>query len=228
MFSSFHNQCSSTNLVSYFSCRSKRCICMRYCTVYAALGQHDWLHNHSCNEHDVCIFSFSLSMRTFCIMNPILSLPLCMHRAVERSNCFHHKGPNAKCGASGNLYMIIFGLVEILLSQFPNLEKITVLSVVAAAMSFTYSFIALALCIAKFASHGSIKGTLLGVKITGDVSASTKVWQSLQALGNIAFAYTYSMLLIEIQVYLKSQINIHSVLQFFKYITDYDFNIYIS
>ncbi|KAH7663777.1 Amino acid transporters domain-containing protein [Dioscorea alata] len=124
--------------------------------------------------------------------------------AVERSNCFHHKGPNAKCGASGNLYMIIFGLVEILLSQFPNLEKITVLSVVAAAMSFTYSFIALALCIAKFASHGSIEGTSLGVKIAGDVSASTKVWQSLQALGNIAFAYTYSMLLIEIQDTLKS------------------------
>lgn len=124
--------------------------------------------------------------------------------------------------------MIIFGLVEIVLSQFPNLEKITVLSVVAAAMSFAYSFIALALCIAKFASHGSIKGSLLGVKIAGDVSASTKVWQSLQALGNIAFAYTYSMLLIEIQVYLKSQLNMYSVLQSFKYITEYDYKTYIS
>jgi Transmembrane amino acid transporter protein len=97
--------------------------------------------------------------------------------------------------------MVLFGIVEIVLSQFPNLEKITLISVIAAIMSFAYSFIGLALEVVKFASHGSPRGTILGVHIGADgVSALTKVWHSLQALGNIAFAYTYAMLLIEIQV----------------------------
>ncbi|KAJ1703289.1 hypothetical protein LUZ63_003068 [Rhynchospora breviuscula] len=125
--------------------------------------------------------------------------------AVVRTNCYHYKGHDAKCNTSGTLYMVLFGIVEIVLSQLPNLEKITLISVIAAIMSFAYSFIGLALGATKFASHGSPRGTILGVHIGADgVSASTKVWHSLQALGNIAFAYTYSMLLIEIQDTLKS------------------------
>ncbi|MQL75792.1 hypothetical protein Taro_008176 [Colocasia esculenta] len=125
--------------------------------------------------------------------------------AVRQSNCFHSHGRKTTCRESGNLYMIAFGVVEIVLSQFPNLEKITVLSVVAAAMSFAYSFIGLYLCIVKFASNHSPGGSMLGVKIgTDGVSATTKVWHIFQALGNIAFAYTYAMLLIEIQDTLKS------------------------
>ncbi|XP_020268231.1 amino acid permease 8-like isoform X2 [Asparagus officinalis] len=126
--------------------------------------------------------------------------------SVDRSNCFHYKGHDAHCRASGNLYMIIFGLVEIVLSQFPNLEKITLISVIAAIMSCVYSIVALALSIGKFASHHSVEGSLIGVKVEGanGVPATTKVWHSFQALGNIAFAYTYAMLLIEIQDTLKS------------------------
>ncbi|XP_008802898.1 amino acid permease 8-like [Phoenix dactylifera] len=125
--------------------------------------------------------------------------------AVARSNCFHRKGHDASCHASGTSYMIVFGSVEIVLSQFPNLEKITLISVVAAIMSFAYLFIGLFLCISKLASHGSVGGTILGVKVGIDgVSATTKTWDSLQALGNIAFAYTYAMLLVEIQDTVKS------------------------
>ncbi|XP_077231711.1 amino acid permease 4-like [Tasmannia lanceolata] len=125
--------------------------------------------------------------------------------SVKRSNCYREKGENAKCGVSGNLYLIIFGVIEIILSQFPNLEKVTFLSVIAAAMSFTYSFIGLYLCIVKVISHHEIRGSLTGIKIEmNNVSASTKVWNAFQALGNIAFAYTYAMLLIEIQDTLKS------------------------
>lgn len=100
--------------------------------------------------------------------------------------------------------MLIYGGVEILLSQFPSLEKITILSVVAATMSFGYSFIALYLCIEKFASHHDLKASnLTGVDVgKNDISQSTKVWQSFQALGNIAFAYTFANILIEIQVHL--------------------------
>ncbi|KAK8919041.1 Amino acid permease 2 [Platanthera zijinensis] len=123
---------------------------------------------------------------------------------INRSNCFHYKGHDAHCNTSGNLYIILFGIVELVLSQFPNLEKITIISVVAAAMSFIYSFVSLLLCLLKLASNHSLHGTILGIKTGGDISPSMKVWYSFQALGNIAFAYTYSMLLIEIQDTLKS------------------------
>ncbi|KAL6318362.1 hypothetical protein AAG906_039454 [Vitis piasezkii] len=73
-------------------------------------------------------------------------------------------------------------------------------------MSFGYSFIALYLCIEKFASHHELKDSnLTGVDVgKNDISQSTKVWQSFQALGNIAFAYTFANILIEIQDTLKS------------------------
>ncbi|KAH0469229.1 hypothetical protein IEQ34_002461 [Dendrobium chrysotoxum] len=124
--------------------------------------------------------------------------------AIDRSNCFHYKGRNAHCNTSGNIYLILFGIVELVLSQFPNLEKITVISLIAAAMSFAYSFISLFLCIFKLASNHTFQGTILGAKIGGTMSLSTKVWYAFQALGNIAFAYTYSMLLIEIQDTIKA------------------------
>ncbi|KAK1288355.1 Amino acid permease 6 [Acorus calamus] len=82
--------------------------------------------------------------------------------AVERSNCFHRHGHSAKCGASGNLFMIVFGLTQIILSQLPSLENVTWLSIVAATMSFAYSFIGLCLCTAKWVTHGDIRGTLTG------------------------------------------------------------------
>ena len=34
----------------------------------------------------------------------------------------------------------------------------------------------------------------------GQVTATQKLWRSLQALGAIAFAYSYSIILLEIQV----------------------------
>ncbi|KAI9383576.1 hypothetical protein POPTR_013G103500v4 [Populus trichocarpa] len=91
---------------------------------------------------------------------------------IKRSACFHEKGANAKCKVSGNSYMLAFGALEILLSQFPNLEK----------------------------AKGTIKVAMAGE----DLATSTKIWQVFQALGNIAFSYTYSMLLLEIQDTLKS------------------------
>ena len=124
-------------------------------------------------------------------------------RAVVRTDCHHYRGRDAACVSSGAMYMVLFGLVEVVLSQLPSLEKLTLISVVAAVMSFTYSFVGLFLSAAKLAANHGAHGTLLGVKIgaAAGVSASTKTWHSLQALGNVAFAYTYSMLLIEIQVY---------------------------
>ena len=41
------------------------------------------------------------------------------------------------------MYLVMFGVIEVVLSQLPSLEKVTFVSIVAAVMSFTYSFVAL-------------------------------------------------------------------------------------
>lgn len=66
-------------------------------------------------------------------------------RAVMRSNCFHNSGNKSPCHASSNPYMIIFGIIEILLSQIPDFSQIWWLSIIAAIMSLTYSSIGLGL-----------------------------------------------------------------------------------
>lgn len=129
--------------------------------------------------------------------------------AVERSNCFHTKGDNSPCRVSSNPYMIAFGVVEIILSQIPDFDQIWWLSIVAAIMSFTYSSIGLGLGIGKVATIGKIRGSLTGISIgtvtpAGPVTELDKIWRSFQALGAIAFAYSYSLVLIEIQDTIKS------------------------
>ncbi|KAK9095884.1 hypothetical protein Sjap_021381 [Stephania japonica] len=137
-----------------------------------------------------------LGKRNYTYMGAVKAL------SIQRTNCFHEKGNDPRCGElSGNKFLLIFGVIEVLLSQLPNLEKVTMLSVMAAIMSFAYSLIALFLSIVKFASQPEFRGSLTGGKIgTNGISPSTKVWNASQALGNIAFAYTYALLLIEIQV----------------------------
>ena len=95
--------------------------------------------------------------------------------------------------------MILFGAVEIAFSQIPDFDQIWWLSIVAAAMSFTYSGIGLALGVMQTVANGGFRGSLTGVAIGDGVSSTQKVWRSLQAFGNIAFAYSYSIILIEIQ-----------------------------
>ncbi|KAG6419784.1 hypothetical protein SASPL_116296 [Salvia splendens] len=126
-----------------------------------------------------------------------------LNRAIERSNCFHTKGHEDPCKVSSNSYMIAFGVVQVVLSQIPNFDEIWRLSIAAAVMSFTYSTIGLGLAISKVAENGQIRGSLTGVSI-GEVSEMEKVWRSFQALGEIAFAYSYSLILIEIQDTIKS------------------------
>jgi hypothetical protein len=47
---------------------------------------------------------------------------------------------------------------------------------------------------------GTHKTTLTGTQVGVDLDASQKIWLVLQALGNIAFAYSFSLILVEIQV----------------------------
>lgn len=123
--------------------------------------------------------------------------------AIKRSNCFHASGGKNPCHINSNPYMIIFGVVQIMFSQIPDFDQIWWLSIVAAVMSFTYSTIGLGLGIAKVAENGTIRGSLTGISI-GPVSELDKIWLSFQAFGAIAFAYSYSLILIEIQDTVKS------------------------
>ncbi|KAG9145419.1 hypothetical protein Leryth_025217 [Lithospermum erythrorhizon] len=125
--------------------------------------------------------------------------------AVKRSNCFHKNGHDDKCSVSNYPFMAIFAVIQIILSQIPNFHELSWLSIVAAVMSFAYSTIGLGLSIAKVVGGGhEVRTSLTGVEVGLDVTGSEKVWQTFQAIGDIAFAYAYSTVLIEIQDTLKS------------------------
>ncbi|CAI9106010.1 OLC1v1005058C1 [Oldenlandia corymbosa var. corymbosa] len=69
--------------------------------------------------------------------------------AIEKSNCFHSSHHRDPCKVSSNLYMIMFGVVQIFFSQIPDFHRIWWLSIVAAVMSFTYSMIGLGLGVGR-------------------------------------------------------------------------------
>ncbi|KAJ4964460.1 hypothetical protein NE237_024399 [Protea cynaroides] len=125
--------------------------------------------------------------------------------AVMRSNCFHKNGHQVECNTSNNPFIITFACIQILVSQIPNFHKLSWLSIFAAVMSFVYASIGVGLSMAKVAEKGHhARTSLTGVTVGIDVSGQEKMWRTFQALGNIAFAYSFSAVLIEIQDTLKS------------------------
>ncbi|XP_040988313.1 probable amino acid permease 7 isoform X1 [Juglans microcarpa x Juglans regia] len=122
-------------------------------------------------------------------------------RAIQKSNCYHKEGHQAACTYGDNFYMLLFGLIQIVMSQIPDFHNMKWLSVVAAIMSFSYSFIGFALGLAKVIGNGKIMGSITGVPAA---NVADKLWLAFQALGDIAFAYPYSIIVIEIQDTLKS------------------------
>nr|GMC69991.1 probable amino acid permease 7 [Ipomoea batatas] len=69
--------------------------------------------------------------------------------------------------------MVIFGAVQALVSQVRDFQNTKWLSVVAAIMSFTYSFIGAGLGLAKVIENGEIKGSITGLPFENAVE---KVW----------------------------------------------------
>ncbi|XVE50946.1 hypothetical protein DITRI_Ditri01bG0203700 [Diplodiscus trichospermus] len=130
----------------------------------------------------------------------VITTSTCM-RAIQKSNCYHREGHNAPCSYGDTWYMLLFGAVEVVMSQIPDFHNMKWLSVVAAIMSFTYSFIGFGLGFAQVIENGRIKGGLTGVPAA---NISDKLWLAFQALGDIAFAYPFSIILLEIQDTLRS------------------------
>uniref|UniRef100_A0A0D3F9V2 Amino acid transporter transmembrane domain-containing protein n=1 Tax=Oryza barthii TaxID=65489 RepID=A0A0D3F9V2_9ORYZ len=118
------------------------------------------------------------------------------------ANCYHREGHDAPCSVSGDgYYMLMFGLAQVVLSQIPGFHDMAWLSVLSAAMSFTYSLIGFGLGVAKVITNGVIKGGIGGIAM---VSATQKVWRVSQAIGDIAFAYPFASVLLEIEDTLRS------------------------
>lgn len=77
------------------------------------------------------------------------------------------------------VYVLVFGGIQLLLSQIPSLENLASASVVGAFASFGYSLIALGL-----------NGVNLSKPWLGSAwGQSTTVWADLNAVGNILFAF---------------------------------------
>lgn len=65
------------------------------------------------------------------------------------SNCYHNQGHEAACEYGTSYCMIIFGIMQVIVSQIPDFQNIKWLSAVAATMSFAYSSIGAVLGLAK-------------------------------------------------------------------------------
>ncbi|KAI3492925.1 hypothetical protein L1887_42420 [Cichorium endivia] len=122
-------------------------------------------------------------------------------RAIRQSNCYHEEGHEADCEYKNEYYMLLFGIVQIVASQIPNIFHTKWLSIIAAAMSFTYSCIGIGLGLAQVIGQGKIEGSINGVSTTNPID---KVWLVAQAIGDISFSFTFSLILLEIQGTLKS------------------------
>ncbi|XP_061367396.1 probable amino acid permease 7 [Gastrolobium bilobum] len=122
-------------------------------------------------------------------------------RAIQESNCYQKNGIEGKCEFDEAHFMLIFGVVQIILSQIPNFHDIQWLSILAAIMSFAYAFIGMGLAILQIIENGRVEGSIEGITTT---SGTEKLWLVAQALGDIAFSYPFAVILIEIQDTLKS------------------------
>ncbi|XP_024966045.1 amino acid permease 6-like [Cynara cardunculus var. scolymus] len=124
--------------------------------------------------------------------------------AIQKSNCYHKHGHHADCRVRNNPFMVIFAIIQIILSQVPNFHKLSPLSIIAAIMSFMYSTIGIGLSISKIVGEGVGKTSLVRRPFGNGVNGSDSMWKIFSALGDIAFAFSFTFVLIEIQDTLKS------------------------
>jgi amino acid permease len=127
--------------------------------------------------------------------------------AARRSICFHKHPAELQealanddtiCKVSNTPFMLIFGAIQIVMSQIPDFDKLYGLSYLAAAMSFIYSFITLGLVIGRAAEDNHPTGTAGGIPVS-ELGQADKVWGVFNALGALAFAFSFSNIMIEIQ-----------------------------
>ncbi|XP_031406547.1 probable amino acid permease 7 [Punica granatum] len=152
------------------------------------------------DKHHV-VFGFLIQFTIFGVAVVFTSTAGSSLRAIQQSNCYHKYGHDAPCQYGDNLYMMLFGFVNIFLSQIPNFHSTRWISIMALVMSLCFSFIGIGLELAKVIENGTVKGSITGVP--GSDSAS-KTFLVFTALADIAFATPFTIILLEIEDTLKS------------------------
>ncbi|KAI5014501.1 hypothetical protein ZWY2020_055891 [Hordeum vulgare] len=97
-----------------------------------------------------------------------------------------------------NPYIAIYDIMEIF-SQIPGLDSLWWLSTVATIMSLTYTTIRISLGVVQIKANEGLHGSLTGVAVGNNITVMQKVRHDLQAFRNMAFAYAFSIVLLEIQ-----------------------------
>ena len=116
-------------------------------------------------------------------------------RTLAHAGCGLSPAEAAEAGNISNcfdtywIFVLLFGALQLVLSQVPSLENLAAASVMGAVASFGYAFIAFVMACA-YAPRPPL-GSLLGQPVS--------VWKDLNAVGNILFAFSFSFMLIEIQ-----------------------------
>ncbi|XP_003575989.3 LOW QUALITY PROTEIN: lysine histidine transporter 2 [Brachypodium distachyon] len=98
-------------------------------------------------------------------------------------------------------FIVIFGSAHLLLSQLPNFNSITVVSLAAAVMSLSYSTIAWVASL-EHRRHGG-SSHVVDYSMTASTSAG-RTFNFLSALGDVAFAYAGHNVVLEIQATIPS------------------------
>jgi amino acid permease len=100
-----------------------------------------------------------------------------------------------------SLFIVIFGSAHFLLSQLPNFNSISLISLAAAVMSLTYSTIAWVASVHHATTRGA--GAVVDYSMTASTSAG-RTFNFLNALGDVAFAYAGHNVVLEIQATIPS------------------------
>ncbi|GJN12776.1 hypothetical protein PR202_ga31086 [Eleusine coracana subsp. coracana] len=103
-------------------------------------------------------------------------------RAIKRAGCFHWRGHKDPCHASTSPYIAIYGVMQIVFSQIPDLDKVWWLSTVASIMSFSYSAIGISLGVAQ----------IIGTRGRRGVHRWSTRWVLLQSLSVGCFIVSVS------------------------------------
>ncbi|OIV92028.1 hypothetical protein TanjilG_19496 [Lupinus angustifolius] len=141
---------------------------------------------------NICLYGFGIAY----IITAAISMS-----SIQNTTSYRNTGSEPTPGAVDANNMLIFGIIQVVLSQIPNFHNIQWLSVVAAIMSLGYAFTGVGLASVKVIENGHAEGSTKGIPASSEIS---KFWLVAQALGNIAFSYPFAVILIEIQDTLKS------------------------
>ncbi|PRW32581.1 Amino acid permease 2 [Chlorella sorokiniana] len=100
------------------------------------------------------------------------------------------------------VFGIIFGGVQLFMSQMPNLDSAAWASLLGMLMSFGYSFLCLGMSIYQLAKDGVQDTSVAGYPVDR-IGSAQKTFDIFNAWGGIVFAFSFSFILIEISDTLK-------------------------